>query len=183
MAMIYPESLRPDSTETLKIEESEHYIPKCNILFERWRGASIQNTFGGKTVLNVNSEPSFAEIAIAEIFINAGWDARWVETYGRGNLNPFFLRKWKDDKYKNQVNFPIEEKWVSELLKEIAYNNEGSFSGCWDVVAWKEEQIIFAESKRLKQDSIRQTQFNWLQAGLKSGLNELNFLVVQWSLG
>lgn len=136
----------------------------------------------GKPLLNVRGKPAFAEVAIMELFINDGWEARWIETYGRGNLNPFFLKGWKDDKYRNQDNYPITEKWVSDLLDNMALLNGNSFSGCWDVVAWKCEMIIFAESKRLRKDSIRQTQINWLEAGLKSGLNENNFLVVQWEL-
>ena len=169
-----------DITEIFEIEGKEVQIPKCDVLFEKWAGIPIKNTFGGKTLIKVNNNPSFAELAIVDLFVKEGWKTRWVETYGRGKQNPLFLKKWKDDELKNQVNYPIREAWVLDLLNKVASLNGNSFSGCWDVVAWKDKQIIFAESKRLKKDSIRQTQISWLQAGLKSGLSENNFLVVQW---
>lgn len=102
--------------------------------------------------------------------------------YGRGKQNPLFLEEWKDDKLVNQNNYLINEIWVKDLLNKISLSNDNSFSGCWDVVAWKNDNIIFAESKRMKKDSIRKTQNNWLEAGLKNGLSESNFLVIQWNV-
>lgn len=178
----YPKTLIPDSIEIFKIEDEEYQIPKSNVSFPNWAGMLIKNTFGGKTLLNVDSKPSFAELAIVGLFVKEAWKARWVCTYGRGKRNPLFLKEWKDENLKNQGNSPIEEVWVVDLLNKIALLNNNSFSGCWDVIAWKDNKIVFAESKRRKKDSIRQTQINWLQAGLKSGLSEKNFLVVQWDL-
>lgn len=178
----YSKTLIPDSVEIFKIEEEEYQIPKSNVSFANWTGKPIMNTFGGKTLLKVDSKPSFAELAIVDLFVKEGWEARWVCTYGRGKQNPFYLKEWTDENLKNQENFPIKEAWVTDLLNKIALLNNNSFSGCWDVVAWKDDKIVFAESKRRKKDSIRQTQINWLRAGLKSGLSEKNFLVVQWDL-
>lgn len=178
----YPKTLIPDSIEIYEIEGKEIQIPKNNVLFEKWTDSPIKNTFGGKTLLNVDNKPSFAELAIVDLFVKDGWQTRWVCTYGRGKQNPLFLKEWKDENLKNQENSPIEEVWVTNLLNKIALLNDNSFSGCWDVIAWKDKQIIFAEAKRQKKDSIRQTQLNWLKAGLKSGLEEGNFLVIQWSV-
>lgn len=178
----YPKTLIPDSIDFFEIEGEEIQVPKSNVLFEKWAGNPIENTFGGKTLLNVNNKPSFAELAIVDLFVKEGWEARWICTYGRGKQNPLFLKEWKDENLKNQENSPIEEVWVMDLLNKIALLNNNSFSGCWDVIAWKEDKIIFVESKRLKKDSIRQTQINWLEAGLKCGLSETNFLVMQWNV-
>jgi hypothetical protein len=178
----YPKTLISDSIEIFKIEEEKYPVPKSNISFEKWIGKPIQNTFGGKALLNVDSKPSFAELAIVDLFVKEGWEARWVCTYGRGKQNPFFLKEWKNDNLKNQENNPIKEVWVMNLLNKVASLNNNSFSGCWDVIAWKEGELIFVESKRLKKDSIRQTQMDWFRAGLKSGLSEMNFLVIQWDV-
>lgn len=178
----YPKTLISDSIEIFEIEEEKCQIPKSNISFGNWIGEPIQNTFGGKTLLNVNDKASFAELAIVDLFIKEGWEARWVCTYGRGKQNPLFLKDWKDDNLKNQENSPIKEFWVLDLLNKIASMNGNTFSGCWDVVAWKDNKIVFAESKRLKKDSIRQTQINWLEAGLKSGLTKEDFLVIEWDI-
>lgn len=178
----YPKLLTPSFIEVFEIGREEYQISKSNISFEKWEGTPIKNTFGGKTLLNINTKPSFAELVIVELFVKEDWEARWICTYGRGKQNPLFLKVWKDDNLKNQENYPIKECWVMNILNEVASLNGNSFSGCWDVVAWRNDKIIFAESKRLKKDSIRQTQINWFEAGLKNGLNEENFLIVQWDL-
>ena len=78
------------------------------------------------------------------------------------------------------MNLKITNGSIQTLLNSIATANGNSFSGCWDVIGWKNDKIIFAESKRTKKDSVRSTQNNWLMAGLKSGLSLNNFLIVQW---
>jgi hypothetical protein len=178
----YPKTLIPDSIEIFKIEEEKHQIPKSNVSFGNWIGKPIQNTFGRKTLLKVDNKPSFAELAIVDLFEKEGWEAHWICTYGRVKQNPLFLKEWKDDNLKNQENSPIKKIWVLDLLNKMASLNGYSFSECWDVVAWKDNNIVFAESKRQKKDSIRQTQIKWLEAGLKNGLPEESFLVVEWDI-
>ena len=95
---------------------------------------------------------------------------------------PICLTEWIDDKYKNQVHKPILDVNIENLCAGIAMNNSDSYSGCWDILGWKDGQILFAESKRNKKDKIRQTQNNWLTAGLKYGLSTDNFLIVQWDI-
>src|SRR5690606_22118076 len=142
-------------------------IPKCLAGFKKWEGTPVKETFGGKAVINLNGKPMFAEIAIMNLFLQNGWEARWVSTYGRANKEPKLLANWKDDKYNTQIHAEISDHKIAGLLAGIAKENNGSFSGCWDVLAWKDKKVIFAESKRKQKDKIRQTQVNWLNAGLK----------------
>ena len=179
---MYPKFLTPTEVEIFKIGEETYEVPKCIVKFEKWNGEPVKETFGGKPIVNVNEKPMFAELAIMEHFIAEGWESRWIETYGKSKSEPICLSEWKDEKYKNQVHNPIENETILTLLKEISTENENSYSGCWDVLGWKDSRIIFAESKRTKKDSIRSTQNNWLNAGLKSGLKLNNFLIVQWDL-
>ena len=44
-----------------------------------------------------------------------------------------------------------------ELLK-IIHRKAGSASGCFDVFCWKDDSVVFAESKRKSRDEIRPTQ-------------------------
>jgi len=67
-----------------------------------------------------------------------------------------------------------------ELLNSVAAHNKGSYAGCWDVLGWHGETIIFAELKRPKKDRVQATQPTWLEAGLKEGLRLENFLFVEW---
>lgn len=95
-------------------------------------------------------------------------------------MNPIYLVKWEDDKLKNQTHKPIQNKTINAILTRITNKNKNSFSGCWDILAWKKNKVLFIESKRAKKDSIRNTQTNWLKSGLRCGLKPSNFMIVQW---
>lgn len=155
-------------------------IPERRFVFKKWTGQPIKETFGNKALIDVDGKPMFAELAIVNLFIKSGWQARWIETYATGDKNPKFLSRWKDDKYKNQILDPIADDIVTDRLKNIAALNGGSYSGCWDVLGWRGDKIIFAESKRFKKDRVQGTQVKWLDAGLRSGLTPENFFIVQW---
>ncbi len=177
---MYPKLLDPAHTEVFKLGNRTVEIPKCIIQFQKWNGIPVKETFGGKPIVSVDGKPMFAEMAIMTLFKNDGWQARWVETYGRRNIEPICMAEWKDDKYANQKHELINEEKVLETITGIAKLNNNSYSGCWDVLAWKNGAVIFAEAKRNNKDSIRATQNKWLEAGLSFGLQPENFLLVQW---
>lgn len=157
-------------------------IPKYAPTFKQWLGIPLNETFGGKTVLDVDGRPMFAELAIMNLFKRSGWQARWVETYAKSKTAPIFLSEWKDDKYKNQLADPIADEKILRCLSDIAEINKNNYGGCWDVVAWKDDSIVFAESKRRKQDRIQETQINWLTAALAYGLKPQNFTLIEWEI-
>lgn len=140
------------------------------------------HTFGNKPLLQVDGRAQFAEVAILRLFEEAGWQGRWVETYAKPNMRPGFWRTWDPGGPNAQVHVPIPEAWVNDRLERIAVANGNSFSGCWDVVAWKDDRLVFAESKRAKQDALRSTQMRWRDAALQSGCNENDLVVVEWQL-
>lgn len=177
---MYPEIFQPSEIEPFCIHGQIIEIPKCILVFIKWAGEPVMETFGGKPILNILGKPMFAELAIMTHFQNDGWHTRWVETYGK--KVPICLTEWRDDKYRNQIHHPFDDEKIPAILGEIAKINSNSYSGCWDVVASKANKIVFAESKRTKKDSIRTTQVNWLSAGLKYGLNPDNFLIIQWDM-
>lgn len=169
---MYSKELKPNSKEFFKLTNDEiAEIPKANILFEQWFGEQIEDTYGGKTILNFNSEPVFAELAILRIFQNDGWNGVWVDTYKRKYRTEY----WNN---KNEIELPFDKQ---RLLNEI-YEKLGSKNGCWDVFCWKENEVIFAESKRFSKDRIRETQIGFLKSALNCGLNKESFLIVEWSL-
>lgn len=178
--MIYPEKLIPNSFELFEINSKEIFIPKCKIEFDKWNGNPLKNTFGGKPCVSLNDNAMFAELAIMNLFIESGWNARWIETYGKPKLKPIHLSAWNEESFKNQIHNPIDDEYVQNLLNEIADINEFNFGGIWDVVAWKNQNVIFAESKRHKKDYIQSTQNKWLKSAFEFGLNQENFLMVEW---
>jgi hypothetical protein len=180
--MIYPKLLKPKKNEIIFINNEDQPIPKSNIELQNWEGRALVDNFGGKPVIDWNGQPVFAELAILQIFLDEGWDARWVEPYGRPNMSPIFLSDWKSVRYKEQDNSPFTNETLNALLKAMAIQNGNKYGGCWDIVAIKGDKLIFAELKRRSSDKIRDTQISWLKIGLEFGLTAQNFLLVEWKI-
>lgn len=182
MSLTYPSLLRPTTTEALISAGRELTVPKVELQLRRWAGAPISNTFNNKPLIDFGGRPLFAELCVYELVRLSGWQARWVEPYGAGAMTPHHLTTWADAKLAGQQHEPITDARIQDLLQKIAQANGNSYAGCWDVVGWKGETIVFAELKRLKKDRIRATQPRWLEAGLQMGLQPENFLLVEWDL-
>lgn len=178
---MWPDELRPIDSLPLSLGDKVIRIPLCRPRFTPW-SASLEgvHTFGGKPLLNVDGRPQFAEVAILRAFENAGWQGRWVETYQRPAMDPALLRAWNGGAFKTQEVVPIAQAWVNERLHAIAAANGNTFSGCWDVVAWKDDRLVFAESKKQKKDRLRGTQLRWLEVALGCGMKVEDFLLVEW---
>jgi hypothetical protein len=178
---MHPIQLIPTEIELFEIGETKVLIPKTFLFLDEWVGKPVKETFGGKPIVMVDEKPMFAELAIVKTFIADGWDARWIETYARANREPICLIEWKDEVYKNQNHVPILEYGIKKMISDIARENSNSYVGCWDVLAWKNNMVVFAESKRSNRDRVRDTQNKCLGAGLKCGLKPQNFLIVEWN--
>lgn len=170
------------SFDVIEQESRKYNILKYDLTFNGWKGETIQNTFGGKALVDVNGNASFAELAIVYYLKKNGWNARWIQPFGRPSMNPFMLTEWNDVPCKDQTHVPIIDLEIYETLMGIAKLNGNSFSGCWDVVAWKNENIVFLEAKRNGRDRIRPNQIDWLRASLAYGLNCNNFIIIQWDI-
>lgn len=170
------------SFDVIEQESRKYNILKYDLTFNGWKDEAIQNTFGGKALVDVNGNASFAELAIVYYLKKNGWNARWIQPFGRPSMNPFMLTEWNDVPCKDQTHVPIIDLEIYDTLMGIAKLNGNSFSGCWDVVAWKNENIIFLEAKRNRRDRIRPNQIDWLKASLAYGLNCNNFIIIQWDI-
>lgn len=84
--------------------------------------------------------------------------------------------------FKSAVDKPIDEPRVTTLLDAIAHANGHTYSGCWDVVAWNDDRVVFIEAKQRRKDRIRASQLRWLAAALEQGLSKEAFLMVEWCL-
>jgi hypothetical protein len=54
--------------------------------------------------------------------------------------------------------------------------------GSWDVFAWRDDQILFAECKRASKDAIRPSQRRWLEKALAARVALETFLIVERTL-
>ena len=144
-------------------------IAACFRCFKLWRGTPIRDTYGGKAVLDYNGEPLFAELAILRLIQDNGWQGAWIDTYRkrfRQSLPPHFcdLPPHAQD-FLDKAN--QGRKWRS---------------GCSDVLAWSDGRYLFVEAKRRGQDAIRDTQREWLESALNSGLPLESFLIFEWGI-
>jgi hypothetical protein len=146
-------------------------IAKYFIIFKPWKGKEAINTYGGKAVIDFQAEPVFAELAILRYLQKDGWDGVWVDNYRR----------------KFRVGLPEKTEPVSlpseiNVLFENIISINGSRSGCWDIIAWRDARIFFVEAKRKKRDRMRSTQYQWLQSALSAGIRLHSFRLVEWEL-
>jgi hypothetical protein len=154
-------------------------LPMVSLKFRPWEGPSLQHDFGNKPLVELDGTGMFAELAIQRMAEAAGWEARWVCTYGSKSEGPRYLTCWSDARLDDQVNVPLDAD-RHDLLAKIAKQNNNSYSGCWDVLAWKGERTLFIQAKHNKVDHIRATQLQWRWAALRAGLKSDDFVVAQW---
>lgn len=180
MPLLFPSLLRPTTIEQVLVNGRSCSIPKVELQLRRWEGIPLTNTLNGKPLIDFGGRPVFAELCLYELVRLSGWQARWVEPYGAPAKAPRLLTAWADDQLTAQHHEPIAEPWVASLLQRIANANGGTYAGCWDIVGWHQDQVVFAELKRRRLDRIRSTQLDWLEAALQLGLQSENFLLVEW---
>ena len=146
-------------------------VQKYFLEFKEWEGLPIPNTYNGKAIIDWNSEPVFAELAVLRLFQSHGWDGVWVDSYRRK------YRVGLPD-VAEPVDLPTNQTNLINALRE----KTGRFGGCWDVVVWKGDTMLFLELKRQKKDSVQSTQVEWLSSALDSGLSADNFALVEWDI-
>ncbi len=165
-------SLPINSSEIIVLPSKDQIqVPKSIITFKAWDGSPIRDTYGGKALLDYKETPLFAELVILNMLREDGWSGVWVDNY---------RKKFRTGMPRTEasVSLPPDQQTILDSIKKT--NN--SISGCWDVFAWREKEILFAESKLSGKDRIRPTQIRWLQSALKAGLTEKNFLLVEWNI-
>ena len=156
---------------TLKLPSGKSVsLQRCEYRFLPWRGDPIQDTYGGKAVLDFGGKPVFAELAILGVRRQARWDGVWVDTY---------RRKFRQSLPPDCCELPARAQGLYERIRKT---NGGKSSGCFDVFAWKGTKYLFIESKRKSADAIQQTQKTWIEAALKAGVPVDALLICEWSL-
>ena len=69
---------------------------------------------------------------------------------------------------------------VQRVYDQIVLIN-GSRAGCWDVMAWKSENVFFIECKRSGKDQVRESGWGWFAAAQKAGVPADRFSVTSGS--
>ena len=161
--------LVPTAREAIALPMSGRSIdvPVTRIAFAAWTGEPIADTYGGKPVLDVAGHPLFAELAILRELESNGWKGVWVDSYSRRMLTGWPAIRGEMDRGPRRMF-----DGISQLRRGRS----------WDVFAWCDDKVLFAEAKRRGKDAIRDQQRAWLEAALERGLTPTEFLLVEWSL-
>jgi hypothetical protein len=120
-------------------------------------------------VLDYDGEPLFAELAILRLIQAHGWQGVWIDNWRK----------------KFRQLFPPHACDLSSQAQDFLDRvNQGRKwrRGCFDVLAWHDGQYLFVEAKRKGHDAIRNSQKEWLESALNSGLSPESFLVFEWGI-
>jgi len=123
----------------------------------------------GKPAFDFEGAPTWVEFIVLRLLERAGWDGVWVKNFSGGRAF------WRD------IHQPVELPAIPATRFRQIEASAGRTSGCWDVFAWKGEDVLFAESKRRGSDKLNENQLNWLAAALRAGVPLSSFAVVEWS--
>jgi hypothetical protein len=108
----------------------------CRPVFSAWNGAPIAFDYGKKPVLDHKGEACFAELIILRSLLEVGWDDVWVGSYGGAHYLRSMARGWN----LKSESIPIPEE--KELLLKRIWK-AGKTRACFDVFAWRGNQILF----------------------------------------
>ena len=176
----YPDLLRPNSSESIAFEGDNISIPKISRRYRAWTGDPHEYDMRKGQAINFDGQPKFAELVTVKLAELSGWDARWVQTYGTPQADPHLLIDWQNDRVSNQQHAPIADAYVRNQLNNIVQEN-GGYSGCWDVVLWRQQTILFIECKRSRQDRMKANQIGWIHSAFRVGFHPEQFIVKEWT--
>jgi hypothetical protein len=102
------------------------------------------------------------------------WDGVWISSFGGIKYLPEMPR---DYRLGQSVDLPPKHKRLLNDIQKAA----GIKGGCFDVLAWRDGQILFLEAKRKHHDKIRDSQRRWIEAAISTGVALDKLIIVEWS--
>lgn len=127
----------------------------------------LPRSYTTKPLVEVDGENMFGELAVATWLAKDQWLALWVDTFhGR--------KFWRAMPHRSEPVIPPPN--VQNLYDRIADRN-GSPAGCFDVVAWRGDRIVWLEYKGQK-DKPNPNELCWLDAAIGAGVVESDLIFV-----
>ena len=122
-----------------------------------------------KPTLDLDGQPSWAEIVLVELLERHGWEARWVRNLSGGH------------DFCHSVGQPKAMlREAATMLAKIDHRARKTGAGAWDVWAWKGGSYLCLESRQHQSgDSLRPNQLAWLEAAITEGVTR--YAVVEWT--
>lgn len=133
----------------------------------RLREGVLASTYTTKPLVSLEGEALFGELAIVRLLEKDGWRAVWADTFhGR--------KFWSNMPNKSSpVRLPTDIQSIYDRIASI----KGSPSGCFDVIAWNCERVIFLEYKSLR-DKSNKNELLWISAAIDAGISERDLYFV-----
>ena len=159
------------SQTTFHLNGSAAFIDTYHCQFARYLKPVTFDTYGGKAILEWRDEPLFAELYALRMLESQGYAGVWADTYRS--------KFWNGPP---SVTPPVTvlPAMLNKTYEMIKRHNGSKSRGCWDLLAVKDDTLLFAELKRSKKDKIQPSQVDWLQAALNCGLSTSNFIIIEW---
>ena len=173
--MTLPPELTPTETFTISLPDGTvATLPLCRPTFKTWSGEPVSFDYGKKPILDYKGETCFAELVILRILMENGWDGVWVETYG----GTHYLRTMPNAWAVKSEHISIPEG-KEAILKQIW--STAKTTACFDVFAWKGEEILLCEAKRTGKDKLTDAQVRFIKGALECGVAPESLLIVEWT--
>jgi hypothetical protein len=144
-------------------------VPTYHLYFAPWDGdPSLAPTYNRnpKPVVNLHGMPMFAELAVLRLLETFGWSGVWLDTYSRR-----FLVTWGDPPVSVELSAV-----QAEVLDRVPEKG-----GTWDICAWRESDVLFADVKRKRRDRSTSAQKRWLESALAVGFQPTQFALMEWT--
>lgn len=127
----------------------------------------LKRTYTSKPLVTVDDRPMFGELAIVEWLAKDGWSALWVDAFHGQKF-------WRAMPHVSDPVTPPTH--VEDLYRRIA-RRKGSPSGCFDVVAWNQERVIWLEYKGPR-DRPNCNEPCWIEAAIGAGVRDVDLFFV-----
>ena len=128
---------------------------------------TLRSTYTSKPLVEIDGESLFGELAIVRLLVSDGWSAVWADTFHGAKF-------WADMPHRaSPVQLPPRVRQLYGRIVEI----KGSAAGCFDVIAWRGERVVFLEYKGPK-DRPNRNELLWIDAALSSGVREEDLFFV-----
>jgi|SRR5579863_9484428 len=172
-----PPELNPTTTRRVVLPSGKVVnLPTCQPNFRLWSGPPPSFTFGGKKILSYQDQPIFAELLVLKLLENRGWNGVWVSFYGGIK----YLREMPKESSLAHSRVALFDK-QSAFLDRI-FMRSHHHGGCFDVFAWRDDEVLFCEAKRKGKDKLHLSQCRWIESAITEGVQLGSLLIVEWSL-
>ena len=171
-----PAELQPDDEFSITLPSGANIaLSICHPTFQKWSGADFLFSYGNKPILNYQNKPVFAELVIARMLIDFGWEAVWVESYGGTHFLNEMPNGWKLS--PKSIKIPEDKEMILKNIWRTAKT-----TACFDVLAWKDDDILLCEAKNSGKDRLTKPQLKFIEGAITCGVPISSLLIVEWKL-